>query len=195
MKPVSRQKNLSINTGETQLISWYFVLSEQLFFIHQQENHMSEFRLLLVDDEREFVKTIALRLRHRGFVVECAFSGTEALKRLEKDDDFDVVILDVRMPDPDGIKTVERVKTKHPLVEVIMLTGYATVHSAVEALKFGAFDYLMKPCDLNDLISKVEQAVSRKKDREYKIRDVRMKPYISERERDEMIFRIMNTED
>jgi YesN/AraC family two-component response regulator len=123
--------------------------------------------------------------------VECAFSGTEALKRLEKEDDVDVVFLDVRMPDPDGIKTVEKIKKKYPLVEVIMLTGYATVHSAVEALKFGAFDYLMKPCDLDDLISKAEQAASRKKDSEDKIRDVRMKPYISERERDEMIFRIM----
>jgi DNA-binding NtrC family response regulator len=175
------------------MISCYFILSEQ-FFIHQQENHMSEFRLLLVDDENEFVKTLARRLRHRGYVVECAFSGTESLRRLEKEDDVDVVFLDVRMPDPDGIKTVEKIKKKYPLVEVIMLTGYATVHSAVEALKFGAFDYLMKPCDLNDLISKAEQAASRKKDREDKIRDVRMKPYISARERDELISRIMNIE-
>jgi DNA-binding NtrC family response regulator len=155
---------------------------------------MSEFRLLLVDDEKEFVKTLARRLLHRGYVVECAFSGMEALKRLEKEDDVDVVFLDVRMPDPDGIKTVEKIKKKYPLVEVIMLTGYATVHSAVEALKFGAFDYLMKPCDLNDIISKAEQAASRKKDREDKIRDVRMKPYISARERDELISRIMNIE-
>jgi DNA-binding NtrC family response regulator len=173
------------------MISWYLVLSEQ-FFIYQQENHMSEFRLLLVDDEKEFVETIARRLRHRGFVVDCAFSGTEALKRLEKDDDIDVVFLDVRMPDPDGIKTVEKIKTRYPLVEVIMLTGYATVHSAVEALKLGAFDYLMKPCDLNDLIFKAKQAASRKKDREDKIRDARMRPYISERERDKLISCILD---
>jgi DNA-binding NtrC family response regulator len=155
---------------------------------------MSEFCLLLVDDEKEFVETIARRLRHRGFVVDCAFSGTDALKRLEKDDDIDVVFLDVRMPDPDGIKTVKKIKKRYPLVEVIMLTGYATVYSAVEAMKLGAFDYLMKPCNLNDLISKAKQAASRKKDREDKIRDARMKPYISERERDEMISRIMNNE-
>lgn len=153
---------------------------------------MSSVCFLLVDDEKEFVETIARRLRHRGFRVHCAFSGTEALKRLEEEAAVDVVVLDVRMPDPDGIKTVEKIKTKYPLVEIIMLTGHATVHTAVESLKLGAFDYLMKPCDLNDLISKAKGAVSRKKEREAKIRDVRIKPYISEREREELISRILN---
>ncbi len=154
---------------------------------------MSSFSFLLVDDEKTFVETIARRLRQRGFTADCAFSGTEALNRLKKDDTVDVVVLDVGMPDPDGIKTVETLRKKHPLVEVIMLTGHATVHSAVEALKFGAFDYLTKPCDLNDLIYKAEQAVSRKKEREAKILDVRMKPYISERERDELISHILGS--
>jgi DNA-binding NtrC family response regulator len=153
---------------------------------------MSALCFLFVDDEKEFVETIARRLRQRGFRVDCAFSGTEALKRLEEDDTVDVAVLDVRMPYPDGIKTVEKIKKNHPLVEVIMLTGHATIHSAVEALKLGAFDYLTKPCDLNDLICKAEQAVSRKKDREAKILDARMKPYISERERDELISRILD---
>jgi DNA-binding NtrC family response regulator len=74
-----------------------------------------------------------------------------------------------------------------------MLTGHATIHSAIEALKFGAFDYLTKPCDLNDLVSKAKQAASRKKERESKILSARMKPYISERERDELISNILDT--
>lgn len=156
---------------------------------------MSSMCFLLVDDEKDFIETIARRLRRRGFTANCAFSGLEALNMLEKDDSVDVVVLDVRMPDPDGIKTVKKLKKKHPLIEVIMLTGYATVHSAVEAMKFGAFDYLMKPCDLNDLISKAEQAFLRKKEREAKIRDARMKPYISVRERDQLISHILNTEE
>jgi DNA-binding NtrC family response regulator len=155
---------------------------------------MNSICFLIVDDEKEFVEIIARRLRHRGYRVDCAFCGTEALEKLEKENGIDVVILDIRMPDLDGIKTVEKIKKKYPLVEVIMLTGYATVHSAVEALKFGAFDYLMKPCDLNYLISKAEHAASRKKNREDKIRDVRMKPYISARERDELISHIMKNE-
>ena len=156
---------------------------------------MSSIFILLVDDEKEFVETIARRLRHRGFRIDCAFSGTEALKRLEKANDVDVVFLDVRMPNPDGIKTCQKIKTKYPLVEVVMLTGHATVHTAVEALKLGAFDYLMKPCDLSELISKAEQAAIRKKNREAKIRDVIMKPYISERERDEMISCILRSKE
>ena len=138
---------------------------------------MSSIRFLLVDDEKDFVETTTRRLRHRGFAADCVFSGTEALDRLEKDDAVDVVILDIRMPDPDGITTVQAIKKRHPLVEVIMLTGFATIDSAVEALKFGAFDYLTKPYDINELISKSEQAFARKKNREAKIRDIRMIPY------------------
>ena len=152
---------------------------------------MTSFNFLLVDDEKPFIETIAQRLRQRGFTVDCAFSGMEALNQLEKNDTIDVVVLDVKMPDLDGIKTVETLKIKHPLVEVVMLTGHATIHSAIEALKFGAFDYLTKPFDLNDLISTAKQAVTRKKEREAKILSARMKPYISERERDELISKIL----
>jgi DNA-binding NtrC family response regulator len=148
--------------------------------------------LLLVDDEKLYIETIACRLRHRGFSVECAVSGMEALNRLEKNDTVDVVFLDVKMPDLDGINTLETLKKKYPLVEVVMLTGHATIHSALKALKFGAYDYLTKPCDLNALISKAKQAASRKKEREAKILSVRMKPYISKRERDELISNILD---
>ena len=152
---------------------------------------MASFNFLLVDDEKPFVETIARRLRKRGFTVVCAFSGMEALEQLEKNDTIDVVVLDVKMPDLDGIKTVEALKKKHPLVEVIMLTGQAEINSAIKALKFGAFDYLTKPGDLNDLISKAKQAADRKKEREAKILSARMKPYISEQERDELISKIL----
>lgn len=154
---------------------------------------MGSISFLLVDDEKPFIETIARRLRQRGFTVDCAFSGKEALDRLEKDDTVDVVVLDVKMPDLDGIKTVEILKKKHPLVEVVMLTGHATVPSAVEALKFGAFDFLTKPCDLTDLITKARNAAARKKEREAKILDARMMPYISEREREELIAKILKT--
>lgn len=154
---------------------------------------MSSFSFLLVDDEKEFVETVALRLRQRGYTADCVFSGAEALHRLEMDDTVDVVVLDVGMPDPDGIKTLATLKRKHPLVEVIMLTGHQTVHPTVEAMKRGAFDYLSKPCDLDDLIYKATQAVSRKHERVAKILDIRNKPYISKRERDELISYILDS--
>jgi DNA-binding NtrC family response regulator len=154
---------------------------------------MNLFNLLIVDDEKSFIDIIAQRLRQRGFFVDCAFTGIEALDILEKKDTIDVVVLDIKMPDLDGIKTLEKIKKKYPLIEVIMLTGHATINSAVETLKIGAFDYLTKPCDLNDIISKAEQAVARKKEREAKIFDVRIKLYITEQERSEMIAKILDS--
>lgn len=153
---------------------------------------MNSCRFLLVDDEKDFIETIALRLRQRGFLVDCAFSGKNALERLDKDSVVDIIVLDVGMAHPDGIKTLQIIKNKYPLLEVIMLTGEATVHTAVAALKLGAFDYLTKPCHLHDLIAKAEQAFSRKKERQAKILDVRMKPYISEEQRAEMIADILD---
>lgn len=154
---------------------------------------MTAFNFLLVDDEKPFVETIARRLRQRGHAVVCAFSGSQALDLLEDNDTIDVVVLDVNMPDMDGIETVETLKNRHPLVEVVMLTGQATVHSAIDALKFGAFDYLTKPCDLEDLVLKAKQAVTRKREREAKIHRAGMKPYISKRERDVLISKILET--
>jgi DNA-binding NtrC family response regulator len=154
---------------------------------------MSLINFLLVDDEKPFVDVIAQRLCQRGFSVDCAFTGIQALDILEKKDTIDVVVLDIKMPDLDGIKTLEKIKKKYPLIEVIMLTGHSAINSAVETLKFGAFDYLTKPCDLNDIISKAEQAVIRKKEREAKIFDVRIKLYITEQERSEMIAKILDS--
>lgn len=155
------------------------------------KKQITPFNVLLVDDEEEFIAITARRLRKRGFTVYCAFSGEEALEQLALPEAVDVVVLDVKMPGSDGIETLKAIKNRHPLVEVIMLTGHATVPTAIEALKYGAFDYLTKPCDIDTLIAKGGRAVARKKDREARILDVRMMPYISERERNSLISRIL----
>jgi DNA-binding NtrC family response regulator len=147
--------------------------------------------ILLVDDEQECIDTIARRLRQRGITADCANSGRETLARLKKNGAVDIIILDVGMPYPDGLATLETIKKKYPLIEVIMLTGDDTVRSAVAAIKLGAYDYLMKPCVLEDLMGKMEQAFARKQERQAKILDVRMKPYITEEERAERIARIL----
>jgi DNA-binding NtrC family response regulator len=152
---------------------------------------MSSIHFLLVDDEEVLIETIAKRLRLKGFIVDCALSGNEALNQLSKSDTIDIVVLDIQMPDLDGLSILEILKAKHPLVEVIMLTGHATIQSAVEALTFGAYDYLLKPCDFNDFISKANMAINRKRKREARILNVKMKPYISDREREALISKIM----
>jgi DNA-binding NtrC family response regulator len=103
-----------------------------------------------------------------------AYSGREALEKLEKNG-VDVVILDVKMPGMDGIETLREIKKIHPLVEVIMLTGHATVETAVEGMRLGAFDYLMKPCEIEELLAKVAEAKEKKSKHEQKIMDARMK--------------------
>lgn len=154
---------------------------------------MKTISFLLVDDEQSFIEVIAQRLRRRGYEVECVFSGQAALDRLEKGGIIDVVVLDVKMPGLDGIQTVKQIRQRHPLIEVIMLTGHASVQTAVEAVRHGALDYLEKPCDLDDLIAKAQVAAQRKNDREAKLFVARTKPYISERERSELISRILNS--
>ena len=111
--------------------------------------------VLLVDDEVPFVETMTKRLSRRQLMVLPAYSGREALEKLKKNA-VDVVILDVKMPGMDGIETLREIKKAHPLVEVIMLTGHATVETAVEGMRLGAFDYLMKPCEIDELLAKVD---------------------------------------
>ncbi|MDF1593427.1 MAG: response regulator [Desulfobacterales bacterium] len=149
-------------------------------------------RLLLVDDESAFIEILAQRLRRRSFDAACVNSGEEALIRLEGNHDPDVIILDLKMPGMNGIETIQRIKNRWPLIEVILLTGHATVASAVAALKQGAFDYLIKPYELDSLIVKIRSAVRRKRHHEMQIRKVRTKPYISKRECDELIARILD---
>jgi len=126
-------------------------------------------RILLVDDERDFVEALAERLRNRDFDVTTAFTGEEALERL-KEYNFDVAIVDVKMPGLDGIETLRGIKKLKPLTEVLMLTGHGTVETAIEGMKHGAYDFLMKPCEMDTLLKKIGDAYERKAEQEERIR-------------------------
>jgi DNA-binding NtrC family response regulator len=142
---------------------------------------MSIANVLLVDDEVEFVESFSERLVIRNLDISKAFSGAEALRVLEADKNIEVVILDVRMPEMDGIQTLAEIKRCFPLVEVIMLTGHADVESAIDGMKKGAFDYLMKPCNIDQLIAKVTEAALKKRQHEEKIIQARIKEITSRR--------------
>ena len=115
-------------------------------------------RVLLVDDEEQFVINMARILKLRGFDVSTAFSGYEAMDTIKYGGGFDVVVLDVKMPGMDGIATLKEIKKWAPDTEVIMLTGHATLSSGTQAMRNGAYDYLMKPCDIEDLTEKLKEA-------------------------------------
>ena len=140
---------------------------------------MSLANVLLVDDEVEFVEAFSERLKMRDLEISKAFSGKEALKFLKKNQTVEVVILDVKMPQMDGIETLTEIKKRYPLMEVIMLSGHSTVESAIEGMKKGAFDYLMKPCDMDQIIAKVSEAVAKKRRHEEKIIQARIKEITS----------------
>jgi DNA-binding NtrC family response regulator len=125
--------------------------------------------VLLVDDERDFVEMLSLRLNEAGERVTPAYNGKECLDALEKKN-IDVVILDIKMPGMDGIETLREIKRRFPLVEVIMLTGHGTTETAVQGMKLGAYDYLLKPADFEELTSKLEGARKRKDEQEERIR-------------------------
>ncbi|MBE9530579.1 MAG: response regulator [Proteobacteria bacterium] len=131
-------------------------------------------KVLLVDDEKDFIEMLSLRLKEVGEKITVAYSGQEGLDALKKAD-IDVVILDIKMPGMDGIETLTEIKKKYPLVEVIMLTGHGSTETAVEGMKLGAFDYLMKPADFNDLNAKLEGARKRKDEQEERIRKAEAK--------------------
>jgi DNA-binding response OmpR family regulator len=117
-------------------------------------------RLLLVDDEEGYVKVLSKRLARRNMEVMTALSGAEGIQRLRKQD-FDVAILDLKMEDMDGIEVLRVFKKMVPDLPVIMLTGHGTEKAAREGLDLGAFDYLTKPCDLEELVKKIRAACRR----------------------------------
>jgi len=135
--------------------------------------------ILLVDDEAPFVETMTKRLSKRDLNIITAFSGEEAIEKLDRHRNTDVVILDVKMPGMNGIETLEKIRSQFPLMEVVMLTGHATVESAIEGMKLGAFDYLMKPCEIEQLIAKVQETTKKKRDHEEKIREARVREALS----------------
>ena len=113
--------------------------------------------MLLVDDEDDFRTTLANRLKLRKIDVTDAGSGNEAIE-LVKQKSFDVAVIDVKMPGIDGIETLKQVKQLQPSIEIVMLTGHASIKSGMEAMKLGAYDYVMKPCDIDELLIKTEDA-------------------------------------
>ena len=137
-------------------------------------------KVLLVDDEKDFVETLAQRLEVRDFDVKTAFDGDQALG-LVREFDFDVIILDVLMPGKDGIQTLKEIKDLRPLAHVIMLTGNATVDTAIEGMKLGAYDYLMKPSETEILVEKIMSAYKIKAEHEERIRQAEIEGLLKRR--------------
>lgn len=138
---------------------------------------MEKMKLMLVDDEERFLQTTKKLLEKKGYAVLTAVSGGEALEKL-KTQNVHVVILDVKMPGMDGNETLKAIKTLYPLVEVIMLTGHGTMDSAIDGLKSGAFDYLVKPADIDELLEKAIEAFEKRHKLEEKIRLAQTKKFM-----------------
>ena len=118
-------------------------------------------RVLAVDDEADFLETLVKRFTYRQIPVTAASSGREALAKLDAEA-FDVVILDMRMPGMDGLAVLKEIKKRHPLVEVIILTGHASVEAGMQGMSLGAYDYVLKPVDFGELLEKARKAHERK---------------------------------
>ena len=136
-------------------------------------------RILIVDDEEKFVEMLSLSLKEKGKDVTGVFSGKECLDCLSEKE-IDVVILDIKMAGMDGIETLKEIKKQFPLVEVVMLTGHGTIETAVGGMKLGAFDYVLKPADFEDLMDKVENARQRKIEQEARIQSAEAKLLLQE---------------
>jgi len=136
---------------------------------------MEYFNVLVVDDEEDFLETIVNRLKKRKIDTVGVKSGEEALV-LIKEKQYDVVILDIKMPGGmDGIETLREIKRIQPLTEVLLLTGHASVETSIEGMKLGAFDYLLKPVKLEDLLIKLAKAFEKKDSHDQKIRSAQIK--------------------
>ena len=115
--------------------------------------------ILLVDDEKEFTATLAERMALRGLRVRCAYSGEEVLKEIAAEKP-DVVIMDVMMPGLKGLDILRHLKATNPEIQVILLTGQAGTRDGMEGMKLGAFDYLLKPLELDALLAKIAEAAA-----------------------------------
>ncbi len=122
---------------------------------------MTKIKLLIVDDEIEFATTLAERMELRGIETQTANNGQEALEKVYFSPP-DIVILDLKMPDMNGLEVLQGIKVLHPAIEVIMLTGHGSTASGIEGKEKGAFDYIMKPVDLNDLLEKIKLAYEKR---------------------------------
>jgi DNA-binding NtrC family response regulator len=138
---------------------------------------VEKMKMMLVDDEQRYLTTTQKLLERKGVEVLIAPGGKEALDLLKRHN-VHVVVLDVKMPGMDGNETLKAIKALYPLVEVIMLTGHATVDSAIDGLKSGACDYLMKPADIDEILEKAMAAFERRQRLEEKIRIAQSKKYM-----------------
>jgi len=139
---------------------------------------MECFSTLVVDDETDFLETLVKRLQRRNIETVGVTSGEQALDTMAKMH-FDAVVLDMKMPGGiDGIETLREIKRQHPLTEVILLTGHGSVEASIEGMKMGAFDYLLKPIKLEELLVKLGEAFMKKDAQEQKIRNARIKELV-----------------
>ncbi|BBO76583.1 response regulator [Desulfosarcina widdelii] len=120
-------------------------------------------KIMLVDDEAIFTKNMQRLLDARGYRATAVNSGAEAIRFLEKED-FDVVVLDLKMPGMDGLTTLKEIKKLGLFTQTLILTGHGSIDTALEAVKLGAYDYLTKPCEIDELTAKIEGAWDKKDD-------------------------------
>ena len=137
---------------------------------------MAETKVLLVDDEKEFTETLAERMTARGLEVDIAANGAEALKKI-KEKTYDVILLDLIMPEMDGIESMKKLLGENPDLQIVLLTGHATLEKGVEAVKMGAQDFIEKPADIKKLMGLIEKARANKmllveKQNKKKIQDI-----------------------
>lgn len=122
---------------------------------------MAQGKVLLVDDNQDFLEILSTRMKDKGLSVETAVSGPEALNK-SKGEAYDAIILDMVMPEMDGIETLERMLSINPDLQVILLTGHASLEKGIEAVKMGALDFLEKPADIKALMAKIKEAQAKK---------------------------------
>jgi DNA-binding NtrC family response regulator len=130
--------------------------------ISNQKVALGRIRLLLVDDETGFANVLSKRISRRNIEVTTACSGSEAIQAL-RGREFDVVVLDLKMEDMNGLEVLKILRIMDPKLAVIMLTGHGSAEAAHEGLKLGAYDYLTKPCELEELLKKIKEATSIRK--------------------------------
>src|SRR5271157_4063031 len=128
--------------------------------INSERDQSEGTKLLLVDDEEGYVTVLAKRLSKRNFQVKTALSGTEAI-RILRNESFDLAVLDFKMEDMDGIEVLKIFKVMEPKMPVIILTGHGSETAAREGMEYGAFDYLVKPCDLSELVERIREACAK----------------------------------
>jgi DNA-binding NtrC family response regulator len=137
-------------------------------------------RILIVDDEERFRTTLGKRLTERELEVFAVGSGAEALEEVARRL-YDVIILDVKMPGLDGIATLTEIKKSRPGIEVILLTGHASVDSAVDGMRLGAYDYVLKPCEIEKLMEKITGAFGVKSSRDERLRQAEIRRLVDRR--------------